>query len=69
VPLLNAEDSDLSRLTPVPAGQEIPVADFLRPAIIENPKLNPSGSHLAAVLTVGNDRHRLGVFDLKKKTQ
>jgi dipeptidyl aminopeptidase/acylaminoacyl peptidase len=69
VPLLRADDSDLSRLTPVPAGQEIPVADFLRPALIENPKLNPSGSFLAADVTVGNDRHRLGVFDLKNKTQ
>lgn len=67
--LCAADNSDLSRLTPVPDGQEIPIADFLRPAIIENPKLNPSGTYLAADITVGNDRHRLGVFDLKNRTQ
>jgi acetyl esterase/lipase len=69
VHLVAADNSDLLRLSPVPDGQEIPISDFLRPAIFRSPKLSPSGAYLAADLTIGNDRHRLGVFDLKKRSQ
>jgi len=56
---------DLTRVTPVPADQPIPLVDFFRPNVLQNPKLNPSGTHIAAVVTVSEDRHQLLVYDLK----
>ena len=56
---------DLDRETPVPATETIPVMDFFRPRALSQPALNPSGTHIAAVVTVGDDRHQLLVYDLK----
>ncbi|MBK8476469.1 MAG: S9 family peptidase [Opitutaceae bacterium] len=60
-----AEKFDLSRIAPVPATEQIPVMDFFRPAILQEPKLNPSGTHIAAIVTAGEDKHQLLVYDLK----
>ncbi|HXQ80708.1 MAG TPA: prolyl oligopeptidase family serine peptidase [Opitutaceae bacterium] len=57
--------ADLSRITPVPDGQQIPVADFFRPALLREPKLSPSGTHIAAIVTAGEDNHLLFVYDVK----
>ncbi len=62
-----AEKLDMKRLTPVPANEQIPVMDFFRPRSIQEPKLNPSGTHIAAVVTAGEDRHKLLVFELKSQ--
>jgi|CZKI01.1.fsa_nt_gi acetyl esterase/lipase len=63
---LLAEDvPDLKRNTPVPAGQQIPVADFFRPALLREPKLSPSGTHIAAIVTAGEDNRLLLVYDVK----
>ncbi len=68
--LLAAEKLDLSRNTPVPADQQIPIQDFFRPRILEEPRLNPSGTHIAAIITAGEDRHQLLVYELKtQKTE
>jgi dipeptidyl aminopeptidase/acylaminoacyl peptidase len=56
---------DLNRNTPVPAGQQIPVADFFRPALLREPKLSPSGTHVAAIITAGEDNRLLLVYDVK----
>lgn len=65
VPTLPAADKiDLDRVTPVPADQPIPIQDFFRPRILQEPKLNPSGTHIAALITVTEDRHQLLVYDL-----
>lgn len=37
------------RDTPVPADQPIPAVDFVRPRLFEGPKLNPAGTHFAAL--------------------
>ena len=63
--LCAAEKLDLNRITPVPADQPIPIQDFFRPRILEEPKLNPSGTHIAAIITAGEDRHQLLVYELK----
>ncbi len=63
--LAAADKIDLSRVTPVPAGEPIPLQDFFRPRILQEPKLNPSGTHIAALITVAEDRHQLLVYDLK----
>lgn len=52
-----AEKLDLDRLTLVPASEPIPVMDFFRPRILQEPKLNLSGTHIAAIITAGEDRH------------
>jgi hypothetical protein len=62
-----AEKLDLDRLTPVPASEPIPVMDFFRPRILQEPKLNPSGTHIAAIITAGEDRHQLLVYELKRR--
>ncbi|HVT72348.1 MAG TPA: alpha/beta fold hydrolase [Lacunisphaera sp.] len=62
-----ADSVDLSRITPVPADQPIPVADFFRPRIMQDPKLNLAGSHIAAMITSGGDKVQLLVSNLKDK--
>jgi dipeptidyl aminopeptidase/acylaminoacyl peptidase len=60
-----AEKLNLDRETPVPATEQIPVMDFFRPLLLQQPKLNPSGTHIAAIVTEGEDRHQLLVYELK----
>jgi len=59
-----AEDLDLKRITPVPANEPIPIVDFFRPLMIQQPKLNPSGTHFAAIITASEDQHQLLVYGL-----
>lgn len=61
------EKLDLERVTPVPATEEIPIMDFFRPRLLQAPALNPSGTHIAALVTVGRDRHDLLVTELETK--
>lgn len=67
VSLFARDHIDLKRITPVPATEQIPVADFFRPSLFEDPRLNPSGTYLAALVSSGEDRHDLIVYDLKTK--
>jgi len=60
-----ASKFDLERITPVPADQPIPVMDFFRPLLLQEPKINPSGTHIAAIITAAEDKHRLLVYELK----
>lgn len=55
---------DLDRRTPVAADRQIPLADFFRPPFLAGPRINPSGTHVAAVMTAGEDKNRLIVCDL-----
>lgn len=59
---------DLTRVTPVPASEPIPVSDFFRPRLLHSPALNRTGTHMAALVTAGADRADLLVFDLEKKS-
>lgn len=58
---------DLDRETPVPATEQIPIGDFFRPSVLAEPLLNASGTHIAAIVTAGADRHQLMVYELKTK--
>ncbi|HEY5551689.1 MAG TPA: prolyl oligopeptidase family serine peptidase [Opitutaceae bacterium] len=58
------EKIDLDRRTPVPANEPIPIVDFFRRDLIEQPRINPSGTHVAALITAGEDRHKLVVYEL-----
>jgi hypothetical protein len=63
--LRGAGKIDLQRVTPVPATETIPVADFFRPLILQQPVLNRAGTHIAAVITAGADHHQLLTYELK----
>ena len=68
MPLLQAKaDADLARTSPVPADQQIPIVDFLRPARLFGPKLNPAGTHFSALFSNENDRVDLMIFNLAEK--
>jgi len=56
---------DFDRETPVPAGETIPVMDFFRPRLLSQPALNHSGTHIAAIVTLGEDKHQLLVYGLQ----
>ena len=44
------EKLDLDRVVPVPATEPIPVMDFFRPPLLQEPKLNRAGTHIAAII-------------------
>ena len=60
-----AEKIDLERTKPVPATEQIPIADFFRPRLLQQPKLNPAGTHIGALISAGSDQYQLLVYDLK----
>jgi len=59
-----AEPIDLNRIDPVPATETIPIQDFFRPAMLQQPKLNLTGTHIAALITAAEDKHSLMVYEL-----
>ncbi len=63
-----AETIDLNRITPVPGTEPIPVADFFRPSLVQNPMINRAGTHFAAFFSSGQDRIELMIYDLDKAT-
>ncbi len=65
--LASADGLNLDRITPVPATEPIPVLDFFRPPILRSPTLNPSGTHMAAIIAQGEDHTTMMVYDLAAK--
>ena len=61
-----AEKLDLERIKPVPATEPVPIADFFRQPLFWGPKLNPSGTHFAALVSPEKDRTALLVGDIAK---
>ena len=61
-----AEKLDLERIKPVPANEPVPIADFFRQPLFWGPKLNPSGTHFAALVSPEKDRTALLVCDIAK---
>jgi dienelactone hydrolase len=59
-----ADSIDLIRVVPVTADQPIPVADFFRPPVMQDPKLNLAGTHIAALVTGSSDKVNLLVYEL-----
>ncbi|MCF3650671.1 alpha/beta hydrolase family protein [Synoicihabitans lomoniglobus] len=59
-----ADELDLDRLEPVAADQPVPIQDFFRPSYFSSPILNPAGTHVAALVSGGQDKYRLVVVDL-----
>ena len=68
VSVMNArEKTDLARIEPVPETAPIPIQDFFRPALLRSPSLNRAGTYLAALVTTGQDREELLVYNLETK--
>jgi len=67
LPTSAGEKLDLERIIPVPATEQIPTMDFFRPPAIQEPKLNRSGTHMAAIVTLSEDRHQLLVTEIGSK--
>ena len=63
-----SESYDLSRTSPVPDTEPVPIVDFFRPLVLQQPQLNLSGTHIAALVTAGEDKHELMVYELETKT-
>ena len=61
------EKIDLDRITPVPADQPVPIVDFFRLQLLQNPTVNLSGTHIAALIAAGEDHTSLMVYDLKSQ--
>jgi acetyl esterase/lipase len=55
-------------MVPVAADQPVPIQDFFRKPLWREPKLNPSGTHLAGLVQLSEDNYQLLVYDLEKKT-
>jgi dipeptidyl aminopeptidase/acylaminoacyl peptidase len=56
---------DLSRETPVPANQQVPIVDFFRPPILWEPQLNLAGTQIGAILNTAEDHTELIVYDMQ----
>lgn len=59
-----AEKLDLERENPVPADQSIPTQDFFRPRALAQPQLNRAGTHIAAIISFGEDKQQLLVYEI-----
>ncbi len=62
--LTAADKLDLDRMTPVPATEQIPIVDFFRPRLIQDPVLNLSGTHVGAIVAGDGDNTGLIIYDL-----
>lgn len=59
-----AEPIDLNRTEPVAADQPVPIQDFFRPLVLQQPKINLTGTHIAALVSAAEDKHTLMVYEL-----
>jgi dipeptidyl aminopeptidase/acylaminoacyl peptidase len=68
--LFASDFPDLKRLEPVPAGQQVPIVDFVRPNLFRDVQLNHLGTHVGAIVPNSADSMSLVLFDLAtKKTE
>ena len=50
--LVASEFADLDRMVPVPADQQIPIIDFVRPVLFADVQLNHAGTQIGAGQTL-----------------
>jgi hypothetical protein len=56
--------ADLARNTPVTSDEPIPTIDFIREPLLRSPELNRAGTHVAAMISAGDDHVQLLVQNL-----
>lgn len=64
VPLRGAK-FDLDRITPIPDGQVIPASDFYRLPLLRTPRLNRAGTHVTAIVSMGEDKQSLLIMNME----
>jgi hypothetical protein len=62
--LFGAKADPLSRQTPVPASEPVPLSDFIRPLLFVTPSMNEAGTHVAALAPVDAERIGASVAEL-----
>ncbi|GAB5558362.1 MAG: hypothetical protein SynsKO_00090 [Synoicihabitans sp.] len=60
-----AKDDPLDRIVPVAPDVQVPSTDFFRPPLFTRPQLNPAGTHVAALMSGGQDTLQLVVHDIE----
>jgi len=65
--LCAAEKLDLTRTEPVPDNVQIPIQDFFRRAILTEPAINHTGTHVAALISADEDKYKLLTYEIASK--
>lgn len=60
-----AETYSLERGSPVPADEPVPALDFFRPAMMHSLQMNRAGTHVAAIVSLDENRMGLGLFEIE----
>ncbi len=66
-PLAATQFSDLKRDEPVLATEQIPIVDFVRPALFESAQLNHTGTQIGAIVPGDDDHTNLITYELATK--
>lgn len=66
--LLASEYPELKRLEPVPADQQIPIFDFIRPMLFQGVQLNHTGTQIGAIVPGSSDATSLVTYNLSTQT-
>ncbi len=62
--LVASEFADLDRMVPVPADQQIPIIDFVRPVLFADVQLNHAGTQIGAIVPGRDDSTSLLTYEL-----
>jgi hypothetical protein len=62
--LVASEFADLDRTVPVPADQQVPIIDFVRPSLFSRVQLSHSGTFIGAIVPGHDDSTNLVTYEL-----
>ena len=62
--LFASQFADLKRMEPVPPNEQIPIVDFVRPALFSDVQLNYTGTQIGAIVPGDDDHTNLITYDL-----
>ena len=60
-----SEYADLKRMAPVPDTEQIPIVDFVRPALVSGVQLNHTGTQIGAIVPGTDDHTSLITYGLE----
>jgi len=63
--LMASEYADLKRMAPVPDTEQIPIVDFVRPALVSGVQLNHTGTQIGAIVPGTDDHTSLITYGLE----
>ncbi len=62
--LAASEFADLNRMEPVPSTEQVPIIDFVRPAVFQSVQLNHTGTQIGALAPGADDHTSLFTYEL-----